>query len=146
MNKKKIIVSIGVVFLFVSVSYFLFFGNHKDNHTTSSVELANPASVNCIKHGYKSVIENNSVGYCVNSLGQKCEEWAYYRGKCSFNNSEKCLPSGCCHASSCVLGSHKLDKCGTSMCTMECRKGTMDCGAGHCGFVDGKCKVIWNEK
>lgn len=60
------------------------------------------------------------------------------------DNEEICVPAQCCHAHSCVLKNSAPD-CSDVFCTMECRDGTMDCGAGHCDFVDGKCGVVWNE-
>ena len=57
---------------------------------------------------------------------------------------EACVPDTCCHASECVWESEVVD-CGMSLCSMECRGETMDCGAGHCEVVDGECGVAWDE-
>ncbi|HOW37152.1 MAG TPA: hypothetical protein PLK34_02800 [Candidatus Pacearchaeota archaeon] len=57
----------------------------------------------------------------------------------------ECVPDKCCHASECVL-KQDAPECSSSFCTMECREGTMDCGAGHCEYLNGKCEVVWNEK
>ena len=58
--------------------------------------------------------------------------------------SEKCVPASCCHASECVSES-EAPNCDGSICTMDCRPETMDCGQGHCDFIDGKCGVVWDE-
>jgi len=67
---------------------------------------------------------------------------------------EKCVPASCCHASECVWES-EAPNCSGSICTAVCMAGSMDCGAGECGVVDGstyghdsgepECEVIWNE-
>lgn len=57
---------------------------------------------------------------------------------------EKCVPDSCCHASKCVWEG-EAPNCSRSFCTMSCEPETMDCGAGKCGIVDGKCEVVWNE-
>lgn len=52
---------------------------------------------------------------------------------------DDCVPAECCHPTSCI---NKAEKgvCNV-MCTMNCQ-GPIDCGAGHCGCVDGKCGVV----
>jgi hypothetical protein len=52
---------------------------------------------------------------------------------------DDCVPAGCCHPTSCI---NKAEKgvCNV-MCTMSC-EGPIDCGAGHCGCVNGKCGVV----
>jgi len=57
---------------------------------------------------------------------------------------EECVPASCCHADSCVLESEAVN-CSGMVCSMECRPGTMDCGAGHCEFDDGNCEVVLDE-
>jgi len=49
-----------------------------------------------------------------------------------------CVPRECCHPASCENREYK-HVC-TLMCTDVCM-GPVDCGAGHCGCVDGKCAV-----
>jgi pimeloyl-ACP methyl ester carboxylesterase len=49
-----------------------------------------------------------------------------------------CVPEQCCHPTGCINRSFK-DVC-TELCTLECR-GPIDCGAGHCGCVDGTCQI-----
>ena len=53
---------------------------------------------------------------------------------------EDCVPAQCCHPSSCT-GKATAPPCGNVMCTMSC-EGPIDCGAGSCGCVNGKCSVI----
>jgi putative hemolysin len=143
MNRKIIVgaIALGALIL-VGISLFIF------DLKSSRNQVANPASEYCISQGHELEIreeEEGQRGYCVSSSGEECEEWAFYRGDCSLGETEKCVPASCCHASSCVLES-SAPNCSGVFCTMECRAGTMDCGAGHCGFVDGKCEVIWNEE
>jgi hypothetical protein len=48
-----------------------------------------------------------------------------------------CVPGGCCHPATCVARAN-APACGDSVCTTDCRYGTLDCGgsclchAGHC--------------
>ena len=60
------------------------------------------------------------------------------------SGGEVCIAASCCHASECVLESEAPD-CNGSICTMSCEPGTMDCGAGHCEYVNENCEVVWNE-
>jgi putative hemolysin len=50
------------------------------------VELANPASENCIAKGGQSVIETagsgGQYGVCLFEDNRQCEEWALLRGEC----------------------------------------------------------------
>jgi hypothetical protein len=48
-----------------------------------------------------------------------------------------CVPAQCCHATACVSKEGAPD-CSKTMCTKECRGGTMDCGGG-CHCQQGKC-------
>jgi hypothetical protein len=50
-----------------------------------------------------------------------------------------CVPAQCCHPTSCALKSAAPD-CSKTMCTKECRGGTMDCGGG-CLCQQGKCNA-----
>ena len=52
---------------------------------------------------------------------------------------DDCVPAQCCHPTSC---SNKANKgvCNL-LCTMSC-EGPIDCGAGSCGCVNGKCSVV----
>jgi len=50
-----------------------------------------------------------------------------------------CVPAECCHPSSCINKDYK-EVC-TLLCTASC-EGPIDCGAGHCGCVNGQCGVV----
>lgn len=75
--------------------------------TSLVVALPNPASVYCEQQGYNLEIRNdpqgNQYGVCIDNCGNECEEWAFYRGECSFPlyhfwyiQGNKCLEvSGC---------------------------------------------------
>ena len=58
-------------------------------------------------------------------------------------SEEDCIPAQCCHPTHCISKNQAPD-CSEVICTTECRKGTMDCGGGECGCVEGICKVIWD--
>ena len=47
-----------------------------------------------------------------------------------------CVPSGCCHATSCVAAPGPA--CGEAICTADCRAETIDCGGG-CLCHEGRC-------
>ena len=141
-ERKKIIGIILIAVVIVSALLVMFFYN-KNN----SVGIANPAATYCINSGYTTkIISNNEgeTGYCVNGE-EECEEWAYFRGECSFSDTPKCVPDSCCHAFNCVE-ENQSPNCTDIMCTMVCQEGTMDCGAGHCAYVNGNCEVVWNNE
>ena len=54
-------------------------------------------------------------------------------------NYDDCIPAECCHPTSCINKAEK-SVC-NMMCTMNCQ-GPIDCGAGYCGCVNGKCGVV----
>ncbi|MDO8442793.1 MAG: DUF333 domain-containing protein [bacterium] len=60
-------------------------------NTSVGVGIANPASVYCVKQGYKEQIitsaDGGQYGVCIFNDGSKCEEWAYYRGECKPGSS-----------------------------------------------------------
>lgn len=56
------------------------------------------------------------------------------------SSDSDCVPSGCCHSSSCVLLSEKPD-CSGIYCTEVCQPETLDCGQGDCVCLNGKCGV-----
>jgi len=149
MNKKGVI----GIFIFVGIllvgGFFLFVKNFDYNPVTNEeAQIANPASVYCVRQGHQVEIQNEDggqIGYCVSSDRQRCEEWSFYRKECSFEGFPRCVENAYCHADGCVLENETLDR-GIVMCTRECREGTMDCDAGYCAFVNGKCEVVWNEK
>ena len=55
-----------------------------------------------------------------------------------------CFPGTCCHPTFCMNYVAKPDCTGIA-CTLDCRKGTMDCGCGSCICVEGKCKASFIE-
>lgn len=60
------------------------------------------------------------------------------------NSDSDCVPSSCCHATSCVAKS-KVPTCKNIACTLNCEPNTMDCGQGSCSCVQGKCSVKWSQ-
>ena len=52
---------------------------------------------------------------------------------------DDCVPAQCCHPTSCTNKANK-GVCNL-MCTMSC-EGPIDCGAGSCRCVNGKCSVV----
>ena len=55
-----------------------------------------------------------------------------------------CVKDDCCHASGCV-SLENAPECGELFCTDECALGTLDCGSGECGCVEGKCEAVFVE-
>jgi hypothetical protein len=49
-----------------------------------------------------------------------------------------CVPEQCCHPTTCITRAFK-GVC-TELCTNVC-SGPIDCGAGHCSCVNGRCSV-----
>ena len=60
-------------------------------------------------------------------------------------NPEKknCVPATCCHPTECVLA-EQAPICKNTICSMVC-SGPLDCGAGHCEFINNKCEVVSDE-
>lgn len=58
----------------------------------------------------------------------------------SDNEKKNCVPATCCHPNECVLSEQAPD-CSKAICTMVC-SGPLDCGAGHCEFINNKCQVV----
>lgn len=62
-----------------------------------TTQIANPASVYCANQGYKTEIvtaaDGSQSGNCVFPDGNKCEEWAYYRGECTPEQTAVATPS-----------------------------------------------------
>src|SRR5674476_1256794 len=52
---------------------------------------------------------------------------------------DDCVPAQCCHPTSCV-NQESIHVC-NFLCTASC-EGPLDCGAGSCGCVNGRCSVI----
>ncbi len=50
-------------------------------------EIPNPASVYCLKQGYRvdsrSDAQGNQYGVCIFPSGIECDEWAYFHGECT---------------------------------------------------------------
>ena len=61
------------------------------------------------------------------------------QGMSSCSVDSDCVPAQCCHPTSCINRAHK-GVCNL-FCTAVCQ-GPIDCGAGHCGCVEGSCQVI----
>lgn len=55
-----------------------------------------------------------------------------------------CLPACGCHPDSCIAGDVR-GECENVFCTQVC-SGPLDCGAGSCGCVNGKCAVVSNNQ
>ncbi len=51
-----------------------------------------------------------------------------------------CVQAQCCHATTCVPVASRPD-CSGTMCTRECRPGTLDCGESRCACIGGHCGV-----
>jgi hypothetical protein len=65
-----------------------------------------------------------------------------YSGECRIDSD--CVPGGCCHPNICVSKENAPD-CRDFICSMEC-SGPLDCMAGSCGCVNGKCQIMPNKK
>jgi len=74
---------------------------------------------------------------CVD-IGTKNEGCMYTIVRDSCRTDADCVPTECCHPSTCENKRFK-EPCNV-MCTMVC-EGPIDCGAGSCACVDGKCAV-----
>lgn len=57
-------------------------------------------------------------------------------------DDSNCIPAQCCHPTSCI-NKNSAPNCQDVACTLECRGGTMDCGAGHCACVNNKCQAVF---
>ena len=59
---------------------------------TPQAKMPNPASVHCEQNGGKLEFRQDAsggiTGVCVFPDGSKCEEWAYFRGKCKPGSSQ----------------------------------------------------------
>lgn len=138
MEKSLLYVALGFSFLLAIVFFMVSFSISEND-----LEIANPASSYCIEMGYKLEIRSDASGeYGVCVYGdEECEEWAFFRGECSFSSIPKCVPKTCCHPTECVLYGEQ-DDCSDSFCTMNCEPGTLDCGYASCQYIDGQCEVV----
>ncbi len=85
-----------LIVLFLGIVTLLFLQNIKDannikihsalENTKSNTQLANPASVNCIKQGGRLSIQTlpngSQYGLCTFEDNMQCEEWALFYGNC----------------------------------------------------------------
>jgi hypothetical protein len=56
--------------------------------------------------------------------------------------TEDCVPAQCCHPTGCTnRAAAAALSCENKLCTVSC-EGPIDCGAGGCGCVNGKCAVV----
>jgi len=65
---------------------------------SSSVGMANPASVYCEEQGYRLEIADSpegQQGFCIFPDNSFCEEWAYYRGTCKYSPKDGKLGGFC---------------------------------------------------
>ena len=79
-NWLKIVVVVIIIVLVSLTSKFLI-----NSKNTTNTQIANPASVNCIKNGGElSIVDEaeGQVGMCTLLDGTVCEEWAYFREEC----------------------------------------------------------------
>lgn len=76
--------------LFIFVITYIGYAQNKtlgfDPHIDPKTQIANPASVYCIKSGGELVIrkhkDGGEYGVCVFKDNRECEEWAMFRGEC----------------------------------------------------------------
>lgn len=88
MSKKAIILLVfGVICIgFIAIGTIYLTNYFLEKSKKPSPQLANPASVNCVKQGGTLSIQKNGsaeeYGLCDFGSGYACEEWALYRGDC----------------------------------------------------------------
>ena len=78
-------------------------------------------------------IAGNLVTKCVENICMNVNKNTF--PECSVNYD--CVPSSCCHASSCVSKA-SAPKCEGVFCTQQCAPGTLDCG-GSCACEAKRC-------
>ena len=79
MKKTSLILSAGLILILAGCST----PTESDGEPTA--QMANPASVNCIKKGGTLEMRENKkgqYGVCVFEDNRQCEEWALFRGDC----------------------------------------------------------------
>lgn len=98
MNKKYIIilVSIIIIILIVAGAYAFYYRQNlvdKGQNPDDGTQLANPASVNCVRLGGKveirTDVQGGQTGFCKFENGQECEEWALFRNECALSPSSQ---------------------------------------------------------
>jgi putative hemolysin len=154
MKKRVIWILIIFVLVVIFLVYFLL-KNEKISEgyeSSDKTQIANPASTYCIEHGGNLSIrdseDGSQYGVCVFSNGVECEEWQFFRGECNLTLVENeckedsdCVPASCCHPTSCV-NKNFAPICSGTMCTMDCKIGTLDCGYGSCVCINKKCSAV----
>ncbi len=88
--KKALLIVAAVVLLvvlagMVKFNYLSGQPGHDVDGNRVSTQLANPASQACIAAGGRLELEDTpqgQVGMCVFASGERCEEWALFRGTC----------------------------------------------------------------
>ena len=77
MKKLVVIILMGVL---LSVPFTPYAVNSKQ------VQMANPASVYCVRSGYtleiRTTADGGQYGVCIFPDGNECEEWAFFRKEC----------------------------------------------------------------
>ena len=58
------------------------------------------------------------------------------------NLDSDCVPAWCCHSNQCI-SKNNAPNCTGIFCTAVC-SGPLDCKAGHCGCINGKCVIVKN--
>lgn len=80
------------------------------------------------------------LGFLIYSIAKNNKTDTDVLAECSADND--CIPNSCCHATGC-MPKENISVCNV-FCTQVC-SGPLDCGAGSCGCVEGKCLVIPNN-
>lgn len=68
---------------------------------------------------------------------------SYAYGQCT--SDDQCVPDGCCHAAQCVdslAPGYVAPNCSDTVCTLECRPDTLDCGQAYCKCDAGACRAV----
>ena len=159
-NWKLLIVIIILIALLVILVYFILKNNNVyyekcnsenlekcDKFCNEDKDCANAVNCGCYnkkdvdkipygRDGSMSLFEPCFQPEC-KCINNKCEE-NLENLKCQ--NDNECIPSSCCHAESCIP-KDKAPVCDKIFCSQDC-SGPLDCRAGHCSCVNGKCKII----
>ena len=99
--------------------------------------IANPASVNCVKHGGKLAIhkrgDGGEYGVCLFEDNRQCEEWAMFRGECPIGGIKITgyLTSA---ARYCAITGGKYPVTGNNDASQE---------QGTCTFKNGRICDVW---
>lgn len=52
-----------------------------------------------------------------------------------------CVAATCCHSTECV-NKRYAPNCTNTLCTLECKPGTLDCNYGYCACINNKCEAL----